>query len=88
MEGTILVMQSLVIKWYKHLNQNNMTYCGHFMFAVGHGLTCLKAGFYLIVHGIFPCFYQHAGELVHELEKVFTDREHIIEDYKQNETNN
>lgn len=81
-------MQSLVKKWYNHLSQNNMTYCGHFKFAVGHGLTCLKAGCYLIIHGIFPCFYQHAGsELVHELEKVFTDREHLLEDCKKNNDN-
>jgi hypothetical protein len=69
-------MQSLVIKWKKHLCKNNMTYLSHFKFAVGHGLTCIKAGLYLIIHGVFPCFYQHAGsELVHKLEKIFVDRE-------------
>ena len=77
-------MQSLVKKWRSHLHGNNMTYLDHFRFAVGHGITCLKAGLYLIVHGLFPCFYQHAGsELVHELEKDFTRREQTIEDCKK-----
>ena len=77
-------MQSLVKRWKLHLKNNNMTYCDHFRFAVGHGITCLKAGIYLIIHGFFPCFYQHAGsELVHELEKDFTEREHLIENCKK-----
>jgi hypothetical protein len=73
-------MQSLVKKWFLHLHNNNMTYCEHFKFAVGHGLLCIKAGLYLIIHGLFPCFYQHAGsELVHKLEKIFVDRENTNE---------
>ncbi len=85
MEGSLLGLQKLVIemglikKWIKHLSENNMTYREHLVFAVGHGIICVKAGLYLIIHGLFPCFYQHAGsELVHNLEKVFTDRELAI----------
>lgn len=56
-----------------------MTYCGHWTFAVSHGLSCIRAGLYLITHGILPCFYEKAGsELIHELEKDFVERENII----------
>jgi len=58
--------------WTEHLNKNNMTYCEHLTFAVGHGLSCIKAGWYLIIHGFFPCFYQKAGSnLIHSLDKAF-----------------
>lgn len=62
----------LVKKWKDHLVENNMTYREHFVFALGHGFQCIRAGLYLIIHGIFPCFYQSAGSnLVHKLNKVF-----------------
>lgn len=65
----------LIRKWIDHLNENNMTYCGHLCFAVGHGLRCIKAGLYLVIHGLLPCFYQKAGSnLIHELDQVFTWR--------------
>jgi hypothetical protein len=74
-------------RWYNHLKHNNMTYCKHWLFAVGHGITCLKAGLYLIIHGFFPCFYEHAGsELVHELEKVFTNRESFLANCQKDQT--
>lgn len=49
-----------------------MTYCEHLMFALGYGFVCVKAGWYLIVHGILPCFYQKAGSnLIRTLDKAF-----------------
>ena len=49
-----------------------MTYCEHLVFALGCGLACVKAGWYLIIHGVLPCFYQKAGsDLVHALDKAF-----------------
>lgn len=79
MEGSVLVMQVLVKKWKDHLDRNNMTYWKHFRFAVGHGVGCLRAGIYLCIHGILPCFYRHAGsKLVHTLEKDFVEREHEL----------
>lgn len=65
---------SLVSRAKEHLAENKMTYASHFVFATTHGLRCLKAGIYLVVHGLMPCFYRHAGSnLVRDLNKVFTD---------------
>lgn len=73
-------MQSLVKRWKEHLQENKMTYCQHWLFAVGHGLGCLRAGLYLCVHGIFPCFYRHAGSsLVHKLELDFVDHKEEVQ---------
>ena len=61
-------------RWREHLAKNNMTYVGHFCFAAGHGVRCLRAACYLIVHAFMPCFYRHAGSrLVRRMEKDFTD---------------
>ena len=66
-------------KWNEHLNENNMTYWQHFKFAVGHGLICIRAGVYLCIHGLLPCFRRRAGtKLVQRLEKVFTEREYEL----------
>lgn len=70
------MIKKLKQKWLDHLNRNNMTYCNHWKFAVGHGFGCLKAGIYLIIHGFLPCFYRRAGsKLIHRLEKDFIERE-------------
>jgi hypothetical protein len=72
-------MSSLVKRWKNHLSENKMTYREHWMFAVGHGYCCIKAGLYLIIHGFLPCFYEKTGsKLVHELEKDFIERENVI----------
>ena len=57
-----------------------MTYSEHFRFAAGHGVGCMVAACYLIIHAFLPCFYRHAGSrLVHELEQDFTDhRRHRV----------
>lgn len=66
------MIQKLKYKWCKHLSENQMTYCEHLMFALRHGFVCVKAGWYLIVHGILPCFYQKAGSnLIRTLDKTF-----------------
>ena len=66
-------------KWNEHLNENNMTYWQHFRFAVGHGLICIRAGVYLCIHGLLPCFRRRAGtKLVQRLDKVFTEREYEL----------
>ena len=70
---------SLKRRWSEHLSKNNMTYCNHFVFAVVHGLCCIKAGVYLCIHGFLPCFRRRAGtKLVQRLEKVFTEREYEL----------
>lgn len=72
------MIQKLNHKWQNHLNHNKMTYCEHWVFAVGHGCSCIKAGCYLIIHGFFPCFYEKAGsKLVHKLEQDFIERENV-----------
>jgi hypothetical protein len=72
-------IQKLKQKWIEHLDRNNMTYREHWTFAVSHGLGCLRAGMYLIIHGFLPCFYEKTGsKLVHELEKDFVERENVI----------
>lgn len=61
-------------RWREHLEENGMTYAEHFRFAAGHGVGCMVAACYLIIHAFLPCFYRHAGSrLVHELEQDFTD---------------
>lgn len=78
-------MQGLVKKSKDHLNHNNMTYSQHFNFAFGNGLVCIKAGLFLCIHSIFPCFFQKTGSrLVHRLEKIFVEREFEINESKSN----
>ena len=59
-------------RWNKHLSENQMTYCEHLLFALGYGFACIKAGGYLIIHGLLPCFYEKSGSnLIHTLDKAF-----------------
>lgn len=63
---------NLYQKWIDHLKENNMIYIKHLIFALYYGILCLLAGFYLIIHSIFPCFFQTAGSnLVKKLNKRF-----------------
>jgi hypothetical protein len=63
---------NLYNKWIQHLKENNMSYLQHFMFAFFYGICCLLAGFYLIIHSVFPCFFPTAGSnLVTRLNKIF-----------------
>lgn len=59
-------------KIIQHLTENKMTYWQHFKFATLHGLLCLIAGCCLIIHAIFPCWFQTAGsDLVQSMAIVF-----------------
>ena len=56
-----------------------MTYWQHLKFAVGHGVCCIKAGLFLCVHGLLPCFRRRAGErLVHRLYKDFIEHKNNV----------
>lgn len=62
----------------KHLQENNMTYCQHFKFATFHGFVCLVAGLCLIIHAVFPCWFQTAGsDLVQSMAIVFKKRRRL-----------
>jgi len=77
------MVEKLIDQCEDHLKNNNMTYVEHFKFASLHGYLCIKAGFFLCVHSIFPCFFQKAGSrLVHKLEQVFIERENEINELK------
>ena len=63
---------SIKQKWTKHLEENKMTYNEHMVFAMFYGVNCLIAGFYLIVHSLFPCFFTtEGGDLVQKLSETF-----------------
>lgn len=65
-------------KWIDHLKHNNMTYYEHFKFAVFYGFVCLVAGLCLIVHAIFPCWFQTSGsDLVQYMAIVFKKRQRL-----------
>ena len=65
---------SIYRKAVDHLRENKMTYIGHLRFAGGHGLRCLKAAVYLIIHAIAPCWFRRAGsQLVERMERDFTN---------------
>ena len=65
---------NLYRKAVEHLRENKMTYREHFRFAGGHGLRCLKAAGYLVVHAIAPCWFRRAGsQLVERMERDFID---------------
>ncbi len=64
----------IIKKSVEHLNQNKMNYWQHFIFACGHGVKCIKAGFFLIIHSIIPALFPKTGSnLVKKLNKSFTD---------------
>jgi hypothetical protein len=57
-----------------HLKKNNMTYLTHLIFACGHGIKCIKAGLFLIIHSIVPGLFPKTGSnLVKKLNQSFTD---------------
>jgi hypothetical protein len=63
-----------------HLKDNNRTYYQHLLFAGGHGIRCLKAGFLLIIHSMMPALFPKTGShLVNELNKSFIDHNEWIE---------
>lgn len=69
-----MLLKDFFVLSKKHLDRNGMTYWQHFAFASGHGLRCLRAATYLIVHAAAPALFPHAGSrLVARLEKDFTE---------------
>lgn len=65
---------NLYKKWIQHLQENNMSYTEHFIFAIFYGSICLLAGCCLIIHSILPCFFPTAGRnLVSKLSKIFNN---------------
>ena len=66
---------NLYKKWMKHLQNNNMSYIEHMLFALYYGILCLMAGLFLIIHSILPCFFVTTGsDLVEEMNKRFKGR--------------
>lgn len=67
-------------KSLEHLKENKMSYIEHFLFAFFHGLKCIKAGCFLILHSVIPAFYPKAGsKLVTILSRSFTIHRKEIE---------
>jgi hypothetical protein len=64
----------MIKKSIDHLKNNNMTYITHFIFACGHGIRCIQAGVFLVIHSLVPGLFPKTGStLVQELNKSFTD---------------
>lgn len=65
-------------KWIDHLRENKMNYTQHLIFALYYGILCLYAGTTLIIHSLFPCFYQDTGSnLVSRMNRRFKKRNSI-----------
>jgi hypothetical protein len=59
-------------RWKDHLIENNMTYFQHLHFAIFYGIVCFIASICLIIHALFPCWFQTAGSnLIRSLAIVF-----------------
>ena len=62
----------------EHLQENNMGYLRHLKFAMFFGCLSLLAGCCLIVHAIFPCWFQTSGsDLVQSMAIVFKKRNRL-----------
>ena len=48
-------------KLTSHLKENNMNYWQHLKFAMFFSGQCILVSIQLIVHAIFPCWFQKAG---------------------------
>lgn len=63
-----------------HLQENNMNYIQHFIFAFSHGSRCIQAGLLLVIHGIIPALFPKAGsKLVNKLNESFTDHNEYMQ---------
>jgi hypothetical protein len=66
------MIKSLILRAKEHLTENNMSYYQHLKFAMALGFLSLFSGCSLIVHAVFPCWFQTAGSnLVTKLSKTF-----------------
>ena len=69
----------VIKKSVEHLQENNMGYWEHLLFASGHGIRCIKAGILLILHSFIPALFPKTGSiLVKKLNKSFTDHKDWI----------
>lgn len=65
-------MFNLVQKAKDHLQDSNMSYWQHYIFAAKYGLLCLYYGCLFFIHASLPCFFQKNGSsLISKLEKDF-----------------
>jgi len=53
-------MKHLVDQWNGHLEENDMTYCQHFRFAMCGAVNIVYQGIRLAIHSITPCFHRSA----------------------------
>jgi Trk-type K+ transport system membrane component len=68
----------LILRAKEHLTENNMSYYQHLKFAMLFGFLSLLAGCCLIVHAVFPCWFQTSGsDLVQSMAIVFKKRKKI-----------
>lgn len=75
----------MIKKSIDHLTDNNMTYYQHFIFASGHGLCCIYAGFLLLCHSIVPGFFAKTGSaLVNRLNQNFVEHNEYIKNKRNN----
>lgn len=48
-------------RWIKHLRNNKLSYISHLKFAWKISLDTLLISLYLLIHGLFPCFFESAA---------------------------
>lgn len=59
-------------KWTKHLIDNNVSYTQHMTFAIKCSFDAIKAGLCLLIHSIFPCYFQKTGStIIRQLSEKF-----------------
>jgi hypothetical protein len=63
-----------------HLNENHMSYYQHMVFALFYGCICLIAGVSLLIHSIFPCFFQTAGSDLVKFMAIVFKKHNTIDD--------
>jgi hypothetical protein len=69
----------MIKKSIDHLKENNMSYTQHFVFAITHGVKCIKAGLFLISHAVIPALFSKTGSnLVNQLNKNFVDHNEYL----------
>lgn len=58
---------------FKHLQENNMAYVEHLVFAGSHGVSAIVIGIALIIHALVPPLFPRAGSaLKARLSKDFS----------------
>lgn len=53
-----------------HVKTRNITYCEHFLLATYMGVDMIKGGVMLMVHAVFPNYFQSSGsDIIRSLHK-------------------